>query len=266
MDPSPFTHSLSGKTALVTGAGHRVGRAIALALARAGADVAVHYHTSVQPAQETVDEIRNLGVRAFSCRADLTCLRETDRLIHQVMKRGNPVDILVNNASEYKAGTGSALTEKEFADSANLHALSPLSLTFALARQKREACVVNILDARTAANDSRHAAYYIGKGILSALTEVLARELAPCVRVNAVAPGFVLPASGTRTKTINRCRKANPLARMGSPEEVAQAVLFLACMPFVTGQTIYVDGGYHLKNIRSAIGVTRSRGAAMGKT
>ena len=238
---------LSGKTALVTGAAKRLGREIALALAGDGANVIVHYNRSMQPAAETAEEIRALARRAWTIPADLSDPEQAERLMDRAVAQAGPVDVLVNNASAFPSDRLLETTPQDIAASVQVHAIAPLLLSRALARQGRGGHVVNLLDSRVTDYDAAHAAYHLGKRLLFSLTRMLALELAPEVAVNAVAPGLILPPAGEDESFLERMAGTNPMGRHGSPRGVTEAVLFLLRSDFITGQVIYVDGGRHMK-------------------
>ena len=128
-----------------------------------------------------------------------------------------------------------------------INAWAPFVLGRALARERRGGCIVNLLDSRITDYDAEHAAYHLSKRMLATLTRMMALEFAPRVRVNAVAPGLILPPPGEDDGYLERLKRTNPLERHGEPADVAEAVLFLARSLFVTGQTIFVDGGRHMR-------------------
>jgi pteridine reductase len=238
---------LAGKTALITGAAKRIGRAIALTLAQDGVHVVVHYNQSSADALALCDEIRKLGVSAWALPGDLMDAPQTACVFPEAMARAGPIDILVNNASIFERDTLWEATEESIAKNMRLHAVAPLVLARELAKQKRAAHIVNLLDTRVAVYDREHASYDLSKNALLALTRMLALELAPNVAVNAVAPGSILPPPGQSEAYLGKLAHANPLNRIGSPEDIADAVLFLLRSRFITGQVIYVDGGMHMK-------------------
>ncbi|MGD0090723.1 MAG: SDR family oxidoreductase [Planctomycetota bacterium] len=239
--------SLAGKTALVTGAAKRLGRAVALALAREGVNVIVHYSTSASEAEATAREIRRQRVKAWTLRADLAEPAQVQGLFAEALKVAGPVAYLVNNASVFAPSRLTDFTAEELQANVQLNALAPLFLARALAAQHRAGAVVNFLDARIADYDREHAAYHLSKRMLHSLTKMMALEFAPLVRVNAVAPGLILPPPGKDEAYLRRLVNTNPLHRIGTPEGVAAAAVFLLRSEFITGQVIYVDGGRHLK-------------------
>jgi len=238
---------LTGRTALVTGAGRRLGRATALALAKAGADVVVHYRTSAGEAESAAVEIRRLGRKAWCVRADLADAEQAAGLLPRAAElAGRPIDILVNSASVFPRGRLMTFAPADLAAVVQVNATAPLLLARALAAQKVAGDVVNFLDARVAGRDLAHVPYHLSKRMLQDLTAMLALELAPGVKVNAVAPGLVLPPPGRGEEYLVRLHGTNPLGRHGSAGDITDAVLLLVCSSFITGQVIFVDGGRHL--------------------
>ena len=239
--------SLAGRTALVTGAAKRLGRAIATALARNGVHMAVHYHQSAPEALAVCEEIQRLGVRAWPIQGDLRDAEQTERIFREAAAQAGPIDILVNNASVFERDTLWNATDESIAKNIRLHAAAPLILSRELARQARAGHIVNLLDTRVAVYDREHASYDLSKSLLLTLTRMLALELAPNVAVNAVAPGAILPPAGQSETYLAKLAHANPLNRIGNPGDIVDAVLFLLHSRFVTGQIVYVDGGMHMK-------------------
>jgi NAD(P)-dependent dehydrogenase (short-subunit alcohol dehydrogenase family) len=243
--PSP----LAGRTALVTGAAVRVGRAIALELARAGCRIAIHYAGSEAGALKLVRRIRQEHGEADMIQADLQDPAKIDFLLGRAREKFGPVHILVNSAAHFTSGGLLDTTlegwEREFA----LNLRAPFLLTQAFARQPQlhGGSVVNILDARNRRAGADHFAYRLTKAALEAMTRNLALELAPRIRVNGVAPGAVLAPADADGNWLNQhAQKHIPLKRPGHPDAVAAAVRFLCEQEFVTGTVIPVDGGEFL--------------------
>ena len=239
--------SLAGKTALVTGAAKRIGRATALALARERVHVVVHYRSSHDEAEATADEIRSTGVDAWTLQADLGKAAEADALLPRAIDAAGPIDFLINNASVFPSSRLTGFAPEDLAANVQVHAMAPLQLARQLAAQGGARAVVNLLDSRMLDYDAEHAAYHLSKRMLFTLTRMMALEFAPAVRVNAVAPGAVLPPPGQDASYLERMAQGNPLHRVGSADAVADATLFLLRSDFITGQVIYVDGGQHMK-------------------
>ena len=232
-------------TALVTGGGIRVGRAIALALGRAGFDVIVHANRSVNDAAQVVKELQAFGRTARVEAADLSSLEGPQSLAGRIEK----LDLLVNSAATYEHANFADITRGQLERMLAVNVVAPFILTQALTgalKASGAGCVVNITDmAVTHAYTATHffAHYLASKAALDQLTRAWALELGPSIRVNAVAPGPVAMAAETtgdqRSDILNRI----PLRREGRPEDVADAVVFLAQSPYITGQTLRVDGG-----------------------
>jgi len=239
--------SLTGRTALVTGAAKRLGRAIGLALARQGVNIVVHYHRSAPAAHALCEEIRRVGVSAWPLPCDLSDAQQTQGLVEQAVSQAGPIDILVNNASIFDKETLWETSEQSLWRNLQIHAMAPLVLARALAQPGRAGHIVNLLDTRVTTYDREHASYHISKRVLLTMTRMLALELAPGIAVNAVAPGLILPPAGQDESYLQKLTHANPLKRRGDPADVTDAVLFLLRSRFITGQIIYVDGGYHMK-------------------
>lgn len=233
--------------ALVTGAGQRLGRAVALELARAGWGVVVHYRNSADEAEAVADEARALGGAAVTVRADLGDPAERHALIGKAIEAaGAPLSALVNSAAIFEHDTIDTLSEALLQRHIAVNALTPSLLAREFAEALPEdarGAIVNFLDFKLASPYPDHFSYTLSKYALSGATDLLARALAPRVRVNAVAPGYVLPAPGQSDADFQRLRDDTPLHRGPHPEEIASAVRFLIENQAVTGQTIYVDGG-----------------------
>ncbi|MBK7860607.1 MAG: SDR family oxidoreductase [Archangiaceae bacterium] len=231
---------LEGRAALVTGAGTRVGRAIAETLGRLGADVAVHYLTSSKGADEVVAALKVDGNKAVALQADLNG-PQVETLIPRAVEAVGPLSILVNSAG--------IMGERYTPDDLwRVNARTPLLLTEAFAALGRDGDVVNIVDIAGQWNHWRdEAAYCMSKAAAAEMTRCLALRLAPRVRVNAVAPGTVLPPENLSTEQLEKIRSRIPFGRFGSPRDVAEAVAMLLTGPtFITGQIVAVDGGRSL--------------------
>ncbi len=241
---------------MVTGGARRIGREIALALAEAGVDVAISYRRS--PADETLATLQSLGVRAAAEPADLLVLDDCDRLIEKITASLGPIDILVNNASEFQSASLAALSssrsqfEEMFARMTGIHIRAPLylSLRLGLGMKKRGwGRIVNVTDRAVARSQSypNHSLYLASKYGLHGATQCLALELAPEVTVNSIAPGFVLPPAGYDANKVKRLQSRNPLGRQAGLQEIAKDVLFLLRSEFKTGCAILSDGGESLR-------------------
>ncbi|GMU93036.1 MAG: short-chain dehydrogenase [Candidatus Hydrogenedentota bacterium] len=238
---------LSGKTALITGAARRIGRAIALALAQEGANVALHYSASLDDVKRLAAEVEGFGVRAWTVRGDLSVASSASEVFMTALEGAGAVDFLVNNASVFPEGTLDSMTRDELYANLDVNTIAPLLLSRAMRAQGRPGAIVNLLDCMIADYDRKHVAYHLSKRALHSLTRMMAVEFAPSLRVNGVAPGLVLPPAGKDDTYLDSLAHTNPLHRHGRAEDVAAAVLFLLKSDFVTGQVIYVDGGRNLR-------------------
>jgi NAD(P)-dependent dehydrogenase (short-subunit alcohol dehydrogenase family) len=238
---------LTGRTVLITGAAKRLGGAVALALAEQGADIVIHYHRSKREATALSEQIRQTGAAAWLVQGDLMDQKQMERLFEQAHAQAGAINILINNASIFDKDTLWQTTEDSLWRNLQVHAMAPLILARALAKQTDTGHVINFLDTRVVCYDQEHASYHLSKRILLTLTRMLAMELAPNIAVNAIAPGLILPPAGKDERYLQELAHTNPLKRHGSPKDVVDAVLFLLRSRFITGQIIYVDGGFHMK-------------------
>lgn len=240
---------LSGRIALVTGAGVRVGRAIALALGEAGADVAVHYRGSASPAAEVAAGLQSAGRRAVALSADLTRGEACRELVRATVRELGAIDLLVHSAANFHRVPLEETDEKVWAEAMDLNARAGLLLVREASPTLRErhGRVVLISDAIALDPVRGYVAHAASKAAVEGLVRALAVELAPEVSVNGVAPGTVLVPEGTPPEQAARWARQVPLKRNGEPSDVAAAVLFFCAGPsFVTGQILRVDGGKSL--------------------
>lgn len=238
--------SLHGKTALVTGAAKRIGREIALALARAGVNVAVHFRQSAKQAEELRAELASHGVTAWLVEADFSDIAATQRLIPEVIEKAGSLDILVNSASMFLPSTIRNLEFAGFMQHMQVNTWAPFVLSREFARLSGRGKIINILDTRIVGDDQSHLAYILSKQVFALLMKMTAVEFAPRITVNGVAPGLILPPAGKDESYLDDLARTIPLKRHGEPADIADAVLYLLKSNFVTGQVIFVDGGRHL--------------------
>jgi 3-oxoacyl-[acyl-carrier protein] reductase/pteridine reductase len=237
---------IEGKTALITGGAHRVGGAITLALARAGANVVINYHHSVEAAEETAAEARRLDVAALPIRADVADHDQVRRMVEAATDRLGGVDILVNSASLWQQTPFPTDDVAAWQRVTRILIDGPFYCANMVAPTmlaRGEGAIVNILDLSIWEPWPGYTAHSVGKTAQLALTRQLALELAPAVRANAVAPGLVLPPPGADRATVDRMAEEALLKRWGSAGDVAEAVLFLIRSDYITGEVIVVDGG-----------------------
>jgi len=242
----PGSDILRGQTALITGAARRLGREVALALAGEGAHILAHYHTSASDAESLAQEIEALGVNCHILQADLSNPEEAARLFSRAVEMSGPLDVLINSASLYTEERINDLSPESLMTNVNLNALAPFLLSRDFAAQNREGSIVNFLDTRIDDYDENHISYHLSKRMLFSITRMMAMEFAPKVRVNAVAPGLILPPAGKDESYLKQLASTNPLKAHGGAADVVSSVLYLLKSPFVTGQVIYVDGGRHM--------------------
>ncbi len=231
----------------MTGASRRIGRAVSLALAQHGVNVAVHYGASRTEAESLAREARSLGVSAECLQADLSNLDRAKALFAEAEAALGPISIVVNNASVFPESSLSEFAPEDLYANVDVHALAPLLIVRALKATGRPGSVLNFLDCMIADYDRKHAAYHLSKRMMYSLTRMMAVEFAPQLRVNAVAPGLILPPEGKDETYLASLAHTNPLNRHGSAEDVVEAALFLLKSDFATGQVIYVDGGRNLR-------------------
>jgi pteridine reductase len=229
--------------ALVTGAAHRLGKAFALTLARMGFDILLHYHQASEDALQARAEIESIGQRATLVQADLTDPRQ----IQSMVSRIDSIRVLVNSAAFMPSGRVDALSLEDWDTSLDLNLRAPFLLAQECAKKMNEGgLIVNITDVGAQKAWSRYPSYTVSKAALESLTKILARGLAPAIRVNAIAPGFVLPSDIVSEEEWQRLMNRIPLKRPARTEEIASALEFLWKNEYMTGQTIVVDGGYSL--------------------
>lgn len=239
---------LRGQVALITGAARRVGAQIARTLHAEGACVAIHCHRSLEPGQRLAEELnRQRPGSACVLGADLSDLAALPGLVEQTCAQLGGLNLLVNNASTFYPTPIGSISEAAWRDLIGVNLQAPLFLTQAAAPalRARRGAVINIADIHGLRPLGAHTVYSVAKAGLIMLTRSLARELAPEIRVNAVAPGAVLwPETGIEEGRKQRILEQTPLHRPGSPEDIARTVRFFAIdAPFVTGQIVAVDGG-----------------------
>jgi len=237
---------LTGKTALVTGGAVRVGRAIALALAAAGCDVAIGYKSSATAARATVAELGRLGVRAVAVRADLADPAAARRLVATAARQLGRLDLLVNNAALLARTPLATTTPAQFDRllAVNLRGAFFCAQAAARAMGRRGGRIVNIADVGGVRAWPGYIPYGISKAGVLMLTRGLAAALAPRIQVNAVGPGVVLLPEGFDETLERKLAARVPMRRHGRPEDVAAAVRFFAtCPDYITGQVLFVDGG-----------------------
>jgi 3-oxoacyl-[acyl-carrier protein] reductase/pteridine reductase len=240
---------LQGKTVLVTGGARRLGRASALALAGAGADVAITFRDSLRDAQRTVIDVSGLGVRALALACDVTDEKSVKTAVKEAVRELGGIDILINNAANYETATFEKLTLRQWdamfaSNTRGPFLVSREALKFLRMRRGK---IINMGSLGGLRPWADHAHYCSSKAALHMLTKVLAKALAPEIAVNCVAPGMIDLGEKAAANFMRRMAKQTPMQRNGTSDDIAAAVLFFARAPhFITGQILAVDGGLGL--------------------
>lgn len=250
MPPPPDAgDNLTGRVALVTGAGRRVGRAIALALGARGMHVVVHFNGSRTGADETARLITDAGGQAIVEQADLTQVEAANELVDRAIAWRGALSALVNSAAIMLRTPVGETTTPDWDTMFALNVRAPyfLSQRAAPALAASQGAIVNIADLAAFESWPAYVPHGMTKAAVVQMTRAMARALAPGVRVNAVAPGVVLLPEGWSEEEAEHLRSTTPLRRLGSPEDVAQVVVFLLEAQYVTGEVIRVDGGRHIR-------------------
>jgi NAD(P)-dependent dehydrogenase (short-subunit alcohol dehydrogenase family) len=261
--PDLASKPLLGKAALLTGAARRLGRASALALARAGADVAITFNRSAREAQRTVIDLSGCGVRAFAFHCDVTQEASVRAMMKEAGRELGRIDVLVNNAANYETVEFEKLTVDQWDAIFASNARGPFLVTREAlkymrvgrrdrlrdsgAKKRIEAKIINMGSLGGIQPWATHAHYCSSKAALHMLTKVMAKALAPEIAVNAVAPGMIDLGEKSAAAFMRKMARQTPMQRNGRAEEIAEAVLFFATAPqFITGQILVVDGGLSL--------------------
>jgi len=240
--------------AVVTGGGHRLGRAFIMSLAEHGYGVLLHYYQSSRQAKITIGRVSKFDVPVFSFQGDLrnplqveNLFKFVDTLLASPDSGLSHLSVLVNSAAHFSPVEARKLSVAEWDTTMDLNLRGPfLCAQQAALRMPKGGLIVNVTDIGAQRTWSRFPAYSVSKAGLEALTRVLARSLAPAIRVNAIAPGLVLPSESIPSSEWKKLTEKLPMKRLAKPEEVASALEYLINNQYVTGQTIVVDGGYSL--------------------
>jgi pteridine reductase len=241
--------ALEGRVAMVTGAGRRVGRALAVALGARGMRVVVHYGSSAEEAHETARRIRAAGGLATIIQADLRDVAAAEQLVARALEQEGELFALVNSAAVMLRTPVGETTPEEWDDMFALNVRAPyfLSQRAAPALRAARGAIVNVADLAAFETWPAYVPHGMTKAAIVQMTRALAHALAPDVRVNAVAPGVVLLPDGWSGADAEHLRRTTPLQRLGTPEDVAAAVIYLLEAEYVTGEVIRVDGGRHVR-------------------
>jgi NAD(P)-dependent dehydrogenase (short-subunit alcohol dehydrogenase family) len=235
------------KAALITGGARRIGKAVALALAKRGYDIALHCNRSEDEAVRTAKMVRHEGRACEVFVSDLADNAGLSGLIPAVRQCFPHCRLLVNNASAFERASFAETDPERFDRMMQIHVKAPFFLTQSFASHFGAGHVVNFCDAKVTSAFVSHFAYSLSKKTLFEFTRMAAKALGPSVRVNAVAPGIILPSREFDEAALIRLSRKIPLQRRGDVEDVASAVLFLDENPYITGECIFVDGGENIK-------------------
>jgi NAD(P)-dependent dehydrogenase (short-subunit alcohol dehydrogenase family) len=239
--------------AVVTAGAKRLGRALSIRLAELGYDIAVHHNSSVKEAEETAAHIRSLGRRSETFHADFTKQAEVRALIPGIVERLGPPSVLINNASVFIANTLESTSEEHFDLDFAVHVKAPLFLIKdfvsaggppAIGNTTRH--IINIVDTAITRTSSDYFSYLLSKKALYELSRMAARDLAPDIRVNAIAPGIIIPPAGIEEEKYKRLAGGNLLKRIAGPDDILIALEYLLRNQQVTGDCLFVDGGDHV--------------------
>lgn len=232
--------------ALVTGSADRIGKGIALDLAKQGHNLLLHYRSSASKTEQVKQEAESYGIKSETVQFDFMQNNDYDQMFAEYKKRGIIIDILVNSASDFRPSgfddLGSELLNREL----KINFENAYLLTKAFARVFDKGVIVNFLDTKVEKNYTNHLDYLLSKKLLKSFTKLSAVELAPNFRVNAIAPGLILPPKDKDENYLMNLAKDIPLKTIGSLEEILKAFRFILDSYFVTGQILYIDGGDHL--------------------
>jgi pteridine reductase len=246
----PTTEKLQGRVALITGAAKRLGHIVAQRLALEGADIAVHYGTSADEAHQFVSQLQSQGRRAAAFHAELTHVPAIEKLVTDVVGQFGRLDILINSAATFVETKFGETTEHSWNESLDTNLKAPFFLSQAAASHLAKSghgAIVNFADLGGIMGWRDFLPHSLSKGGIILMTRILAKELAPAIRVNAIAPGTITMPGDPPEWEANYIRQA-PLRRSGRPDEIADAIVYLLTAEFLTGQTLILDGGRSLSS------------------
>lgn len=238
--------NIKDKNIMITGAGKRIGRALAGAFALKGARLILHYNSSEDEAVLLKDELERAGTTCWKYQydfADTSCLKG---FVECISEETGGIDLLINSASIFPEDDLMSATEEAMIRNLKVNSFSPFFLCREIARIQEKGVFINILDTKISEYDSKHFSYHLSKRNLYSMTQMMALEFAPAFRVNAIAPGPVIAPEGESEEYLEKVVRDTPLQGGGGIGRVTDTALFLAENSFITGQVIFVDGGYHL--------------------
>ena len=237
---------MASKSALITGGARRIGKAIAIHLAENGFDIALHYNTSKAEAEEVSKEIKSKGQNCVLFQCDLSKIDSVLNLIDKVKQSFSSLSLLVNNASIFEKKSLIETDLDFFENHFNINFKAPFFLSQNFAKNFKAGHIINLLDTNITRDRTKYFIYNLTKKMLSEFTKMAAAELAPDIRVNAIAPSAILPPSNGEKEYLDHSQSI-PLKRWGNLSEILQSIDFLLKNEYVTGQCIFVDGGEHLR-------------------
>ncbi len=235
------------KAALITGSAKRIGRAIAIHLAESGFDIALHYNTSKADAKKVLKEIKDKGQNCVLFQCDISNTNNVLTLIDKVKQSFPHLSLLINNASIFEKRSFLESNLDFFENHLNTNFKAPFFLSQSFAKSCKKGHIINLLDTNITRDRTKYFVYNLTKKMLSEFTKMAAAELAPDIRVNAIAPGPILPPLNKEKEYLERDMLSVPLKRWGSESEILQSIDFLLKNKYLTGQCIFVDGGDHLR-------------------
>lgn len=230
-------------TAIITGGGVRLGRAMALHLAKKGYDIALHHNASSKNAEEAIAEIQSLGVHCEPFPCDFTDLLAVEKLIKEVLSGFSNIDLLINSAANFIQEDIEHTSTQSLEDTFHINLLTPYILMREYKKQVNRGMIVNILDERISRNVPTFAAYSVAKVGLSHLTHLASIEWGATVRVNGIAPGLILPPAGGTADYLERGKKLIPTLTHGTVDDICRGLDYLVESKFVNGETLFIDGG-----------------------
>ncbi|MEM0165742.1 MAG: SDR family oxidoreductase [Saccharolobus sp.] len=236
--------NLDGMNVLVTGSAKRIGKEIALGLAKEGSNIILHYNQSEAEALRSKEEIESFGVRCWTIKGDIG--NNAEAIIQESINKAKRIDFLINNASIFPIRRFEEFSINDLNYVFSVNSWGPLLLIREFTKVSKKGKIINILDSIISGYNFERYVYYLSKKMLETITLSLALKLAPNFLVNGIAPGLILPPEGKGYSYLERLKELIPLKRYGNVNEIVNAVIFLLKSDFVTGQIIYVDGGEHL--------------------
>ena len=208
----------------------------------------MHYCSSTdKDADEALTDIKVAGVETWKFQSDFSNIDNVDSLFEKIESSIGTVDFLINNASVFTPSKLTTLSVRELNHTLSINSIAPFRLSQHMAKQKAEGSIINILDSRVKRYDMNYAAYQLSKNMLYHMTEMMAVEFAPHIRVNGIAPGIILPPEGKDESHVHKLSQRNLFNRSGKLSDITDTVLFLLSNTFITGEVLYIDGGQNLK-------------------